>query len=468
MEENKRENFGTRLGFILVSAGCAIGLGNVWRFPYITGEYGGAAFIVLYIIFLLIFAMPIMAMEFAVGRGAGAATGRCFDILEKPGTKWHRFKWVCIAGNYCLMMFYTTVTGWFINYIFKCASGEFTGQDAEAISTIFSDLLANPIEMGAFMLIATAIGFAVCKLGLENGVEKITKWMMIALFAIMFLLCINSIMLPNSSAGLEFYLMPDFSKIFDHGFNHFLTVCFAAMGQAFFTLSIGMGSMLIFGSYIKKTHALPGEALRITALDTGVALMAGLIIFPACFSFGIEAGSGPGLVFITLPAVFAQMPFGNVWGALFFLFMSFAALSTVIAVFEGIIAFSMDHWGMSRSKSCIINCSLLAVLSIPCVLGFNVLSDVTIPGIGDIQSIEDFIISNNILPLGSLFILLFCTRKSGWGWDNFIKEVDAGEGIKFPKGKAMKFYVSYIIPICVFAVIVSGYIPIVTTWISGS
>lgn len=467
MEEKKRENFGSRMGFILVSAGCAIGLGNVWRFPYITGEYGGAAFIILYIIFLLIFAMPIMAMEFAVGRGAGAAAGKCFNILEKPGTKWHRFKWVCLGGNYCLMMFYTTVAGWFLDYMVRCGSGQFTGQNSETIANIFSGLLANPLEMGAFMLIVTAIGFAVCKLGLENGVEKITKWMMIALFAIMIALCINSMLLPNASAGLEFYLMPDFGKIFNQGFNHFLTVCFAAMGQAFFTLSIGMGSMLIFGSYIKKTHALPGEALRITGLDTTVAFMAGLIIFPACFSFGIEAGSGPSLVFVALPAVFSQMPLGNIWGALFFLFMAFAALSTVIAVFENIIAFGMDHWGLSRSKSCIINCSLLAILAIPCVLGFNVLADVKIPGIGDIQSIEDFIVSYNILPLGSLFILLFCTRKTGWGWNNFIKEVDEGEGIKFPKSKVMKFYVSYIIPICVFAVVVSGYIPIVSSWFGG-
>ena len=465
MTEQKRENFGSRLGFILVSAGCAIGLGNVWRFPYITGQYGGSAFIILYLIFLAIFTAPILVMEFAVGRGSGSSVGEAFNKLEKPGTKWHGFKWVCLVGNYCLMMFYTTVSGWFLCYIFKCASGQFEGQSSEAIATMFSDLLANPLEMGIFMLIVCAIGFCVCKLGLENGVERITKWMMLALFAIMILLCINSIMLPNASAGLEFYLMPDFSALFGNGANHFIEVCFAAMGQSFFTLSIGMGSMLIFGSYIDKKHALPAEGIRIAGLDTAVALMAGLIIFPACFSYGIEAGSGPGLVFVTLPVVFSQMPLGNVWGALFFLFMAFAALSTVIAVFECIIAFSMDHWKMPRGKACIINCSLIAILSIPCVLGFNVLSGVTIPGIGDIQSIEDFIVSNNILPLGSLFILLFCTRKSGWGWDNFIKEVDTGEGLKFPKGKAMKFYISYIIPICVFCVIASGYIPLVQKWL---
>lgn len=465
MAEQKREQFKSRFGFIMISAGCAIGLGNVWRFPYITGEYGGAAFILLYILFLIIFAAPILVMEFAVGRASGTGAGRAFNILEKPGSKWHYHKWVCLIGNYCLMMFYTTVAGWFVCYIVKSISGEFNGMNADQIGEVFSGLLADPLQMGLFMLIVCAIGFFVCRSGLQSGVERITKWMMVALFAIMIILCINSVMLPNSSEGLEFYLKPDFGKIFNNGWENAIQVCFQAMGQAFFTLSIGIGSMLIFGSYIKKDYSLPGESVRIAGLDTLVALMAGLIIFPACFSFGIHPDSGPGLVFITLPTVFNQMPLGNLWGSLFFIFMAFAALSTVIAVFEAIIAFGMDNWGWSRKKSANINCALIAILSIPCVLGFNVLSFVNIPGIGDIQSIEDFIVSNNLLPLGSLVILLFCTQKAGWGWDNFITEADKGKGLKYPN--FLKNYVTYFVPIFVFLVIVSGYIPIVSKWFAG-
>ena len=458
-ETKTREKFKSRLGFIMISAGCAIGLGNVWRFPYITGENGGAAFLILYLIFLTIFAMPILIMEFAVGRAGRAGAGQAFNKLEKPGSKWHLHKWVCLFGNYCLMMFYTTVTGWFLAYIIYCLTGTFDGKSETQIANVFSGLLADPVQLTIFMLIVVAIGFFVCRAGVENGIEKITKWMMVALFVIMIVLCIHSFTLSGAQEGLAFYLMPDFGKMFDGGITNVINVCFDAMGQSFFTLSIGIGSMLIFGSYIDKDYSLTGEGVRICALDTAVAFMAGLIIFPACFTYGIQADSGPGLVFITLPTVFSQMPFGSLWGALFFVFMAFAALSTVIAVFEAIIAWCMDHYGWDRKKSCLINCTLLAILSMPCILGFNLWSGFTIPGIGDIQSLEDFIVSNNLLPLGSLVILLFCTRKSGWGWDNFIKEADSGKGLKFPKWA--KGYMSYFVPIFVLLVILSGYIPII-------
>lgn len=466
MTGQPREKFKSRFGFIMISAGCAIGLGNVWRFPYIAGQYGGAAFILLYLIFLIIFAMPILVMEFSVGRAARAGAGQAFNTLEPKNTKWHCHKWVCLIGNYCLMMFYITVTGWFFTYVFYSITGKFDGMNATEIADVFSGLLADPLQMTLFMLIVAFLGFIICRSGLQNGVERITKWMMVALFAIMILLCINSLTLSGAAEGLAFYLQPDFSKIIAGGWTNIIQVCFEAMGQAFFTLSIGIGSMLIFGSYIDKDHALPGEALRISLLDTAVALMAGLIIFPACFTYGIQPNSGPGLIFITLPTVFSQMPLGQLWGSLFFVFMAFAAMSTIIAVFETIIAFGMDHWGWSRKKSSLINCSLLAILSMPCILGFNVLSFINIPGIGDIQSIEDFIVSNNLLPLGSLVILLFCTHKLGWGWDNFIKEADSGTGLKFPY--KLKSYLSYFVPIFVFCVIISGYIPIVMKWIGIS
>ncbi len=461
-ETQSRERFASRFGFIMISAGCAIGLGNVWRFPYITGEYGGAAFLVLYLVFLCAFGLPIMVMEFAVGRAGRAGAGQAFNNLEKPGSKWHLHKWVCLVGNYILMMFYTTVTGWFLAYIVFSMTGTFDRASANEVANVFSGLLADPLQLTLCMLIVVAIGYLVTRAGVENGVEKITKWMMVALFVIMVVLCIHSLTLSGAAEGLAFYLMPDFGKIFGGGWQNVIEVCFAAMGQAFFTLSIGIGGMLIFGSYIDKEHTLPGEALRICGLDTAVAFMAGLIIFPACFTYGIQADSGPGLVFVTLPTVFSQMPLGNLWGSLFFIFMAFAALSTVIGVFEAIIAWGMDHWGWSRKKSCAINCSLLAILSMPCVLGFNVWAGFTIPGIGDIQAIEDFIVSNNLLPLGSLVIVLFCTRKSGWGWEGFLKEADEGKGLKFPQW--LKGYMSYFVPIFVFLVILSGYIPIVSKW----
>lgn len=461
-ENTNREQFKSRFGFIMISAGCAIGLGNVWRFPYICGQYGGAVFILIYILFLAVFALPILVMEIAIGRAAQTGSGQAFNRLEKPGTKWHYHKWACLIGNYTLMIFYTVVTGWFLAYVVYSLQGRFDGQSAESIASIFSDLLADPLQLGIFMLVVVFLGWIICQKGLQKGVERITKFMMVALFAIMAILCINSILLPNAGAGLEFYLKPDFSKLFANGFSSFFDAVYAAMAQAFFTVSVGIGSMLIFGSYIGKEHALTGEATRITVLDTVVAFMAGLIIFPACFNFGIQPDSGPSLVFITLPTVFAQMPLGNLWGCLFFVFMAFAALSTIIAVFESIIAWGMDHWGWSRKKSATINCSIIAILSIPCVLGFNVWSFVQIPGIGDIQAIEDFLVSGNFLPIGSLIILLFCTRKSGWGWDNFIREANTGDGLKYPR--ILKGYLTYVLPILMAVIIIGGYAPIVSAW----
>lgn len=449
----KREHFSSRLGFILISAGCAIGLGNVWRFPYIVGQYGGAAFVLIYILFLVILGMPIMAMEFAVGRASQKSAARSFHVLEPKGTKWHIAGWSAMAGNYILMMFYTTVGGWMLAYIYKTITGEFEGLDAEGVGNVFNSMLGNAGEMITWMLIIVIIGFTVCAIGLQKGVEKITKAMMIALLGIMIVLCINSILLDNSSEGLKFYLVPDFGKMLDYGIWN---VIYAAMSQAFFTLSLGIGAMAIFGSYISRDRSLMGESINICILDTCVAFMAGLIIFPACFSFGVNPGEGPGLVFVTLPNIFNQMAGGKIWGTLFFLFMTFAALSTIIAVFENTVSFMIDIKGWSRKKSVIFNGILITVLSIPCVLGFNVWSGFApFGGTSTIQDLEDFIVSSNLLPLGSLAYLLFCVSKHGWGWENFIKEVDAGKGIKFPKWA--KGYLKYVLPIIVIIIFVMGY-----------
>lgn len=467
----ERERFGSRLGFILVSAGCAIGLGNVWRFPYITGEYGGAAFVVLYLIFLVIFALPVLVMEFAAGRASQRSIARSYDELEPEGGKWHRFKWVGLAGNYLLMMFYTVVAGWMLAFMVKSAMGEFNGASTEHVASVFGQLLADPVQMTIYMLIIVAIGVITTRAGLKNGVERVTKVMMVALFVVLVALCVRAVTLPGAEEGLEFYLMPDFGKLFAGNtpaeqWATFGDAVYAALGQAFFTVSVGMGSMAIFGSYIGKDRRLTGEAVRVGVLDTLVALMAGLVIFPSCFAFGVEPASGPSLVFITLPIVFNAMPLGQLWGTLFFLFMSFAALSTVIAVFETIMAFSMDQWGVRREKACLVNGALLALLSIPCVLGFNVLSGVAIPGIGDIQSIEDFLVSNNILPLGGLFLVMFVTSKRGWGWKNFLAEADTGEGLRFPAWSYR--YMKYVLPVGIVIIFVLGYAPIVSTWLGIS
>ena len=467
----ERERFGSRLGFILVSAGCAIGLGNVWRFPYITGEYGGAAFVVLYLIFLVIFALPVLVMEFAAGRASQRSIARSYDELEPEGGKWHRFKWVGLAGNYLLMMFYTVVAGWMLAFMVKSAMGEFNGASTERVASVFGQLLADPVQMTIYMLIIVAIGVITTRAGVKNGVERVTKVMMVALFVVLVALCVRAVTLPGAEEGLEFYLMPDFGKLFAGNtpaeqWATFGDAVYAALGQAFFTVSVGMGSMAIFGSYIGKDRRLTGEAVRVGVLDTLVALMAGLVIFPSCFAFGVEPASGPSLVFITLPIVFNAMPLGQLWGTLFFLFMSFAALSTVIAVFETIMAFSMDQWGVRREKACLVNGALIALLSIPCVLGFNVLSGATIPGIGDIQSIEDFLVSNNILPLGGLFLVMFVTSKRGWGWKNFLAEADTGEGLRFPAWSYR--YMKYVLPVGIVIIFVLGYAPIVSTWLGIS
>lgn len=449
----KREKFSSRLGFILISAGCAIGLGNVWRFPYITGKYGGAAFVLIYLAFLVILGAPIMVMEFAVGRASRKSAARSFHVLEPKGSKWHFTGYAAIAGNYLLMMFYTTVGGWMLSYIVKMASGTFQGLTPEQVGGVFNDMLAQPGPLTFWMIVIVLLGFGICSMGLQNGVERITKIMMAFLFVILIVLCARSVTLEGAGAGLRFYLIPDFQKMAENGLGEAI---FAAMGQSFFTLSLGIGAMAIFGSYISRERTLTGETINICLLDTLVALMAGLVIFPACFAFGVDPGEGPGLVFVTLPNIFNQMAGGRFWGTLFFIFMSFAALSTIIAVFENIISFGIDLWGWSRRKSVLVNLVLILILSMPCVLGFNLWSGFAPLGAGStIQDLEDFIVSNNLLPLGSLAYLLFCTSRYGWGWDKFIAEADEGNGIKFPKWA--RFYVSYILPVIVIFIFVVSY-----------
>lgn len=459
-----REQFGSRMGFILVSAGCAVGLGNVWRFPYITGQYGGAAFVLLYLVFLVGLALPALIMEFACGRASQKGIARSFDVLEPQGTKWHIWKWFGLAGNYLLMMFYTVVAGWMLCYAVKSATGQLAGVDVAGSEAVFGSMLASPGLMLVFLALVVGIGVLATALGVQKGVEKITKVMMVALFFFLVVLAVHSLTLPGSGSGLDFYLVPDFDKLFNSPDHSFKEVVFAAMGQAFFTVSVGIGSMSIFGSYIGKSHALSGEAVRIAALDTLVALLAGLIIFPACFSYGVEPGAGPGLIFVTLPAVFAQMQGGVIWCTLFFLFMSCAALSTIIGVFENIMAFSIDQWGMTRKRAVAINGLAIFVLALPCLLGFNVLSGVTVPGIGDIQAVEDFILSNNILPIGGMVFVLFCATKRGWGWKNFLAEANAGSGLRFPE--AIRNYARFVLPAAILVVFVMGWLPTLQAWLA--
>lgn len=450
----KREKFSSRLGFILISAGCAIGLGNVWRFPYITGQYGGGAFVLVYLFFLLMLGLPIMVMEFAVGRASQKSVALSYEVLEPKGTKWHIHKYFAIAGNVLLMMFYTTVGGWMLAYFFKMAKGAFVGKNAEQVAGIFGALTTNRNEMLFWMILISVLGLLVCSLGLEKGVEKITKVMMVSLLLIMGLLIVRALSLPHAMEGLEFYLKPDFGKMKEAGIS---TVVFAAMGQSFFTLSIGIGALAIFGSYIGKERALTGEAVNVALLDTFVAIMAGLIIFPACFAFDINPGEGPGLVFVTLPNVFNEMAGGRIWGSLFFLFMTFAALSTIIAVFQNIITCTRDLWGWSVKKAALIDGILLILLGMPCVLGMTDWSGFAIGG-KNIMDIEDFLVSNNLLPLGSLVYLFFCVTRYGWGWDDFLKEANSGEGMKFPTAKVVKGYLTYVLPLIVLYIFVQGYL----------
>jgi len=450
----KRETFGSRLGFILVSAGCAIGLGNVWRFPYVVGQYGGAFFVLIYLIFLIILGLPIMVMEFAVGRASKQSAARSFFVLEPKGSKWHWFGWAAMAGNYLLMAFYTTVGGWMAAYFFKMISGTFVGMSTNEVEETFYHMLKNPLSMLFWMGLVVILCFGICFRGLQNGVEKGTKGMMLCLLLIMAALVVRSVTLPGAEEGLRFYLKPDLKKITEKTGGIF-EVIFAAMGQAFFTLSLGIGSLGIFGSYIGKERSLTGEAVHVVLLDTFVAIVAGLIIFPACFAFGVKVDSGPSLIFITLPNIFNQMAGGRIWGALFFVFLSFAAFSTITAVFENIVSFGMDLWGWSRKQTVFFNAFFVFLISIPCVLGFNVWDGIQISNIGNIQDIEDFLVSNNLLVLGAFVYLFFCTSRYGWGWNNFMKEADAGKGIKFPK--ALREYVSYVLPIIILIIFLAGY-----------
>lgn len=452
-QNQQREQLGSRIGFLLLAAGCAIGLGNVWRFPYIAGAYGGALFVFIYIGFLLAVGVPILVMEFSVGRAAQRNLGAALQKLEPKSSRWHTFGPLSLIGSYLLMMFYTTVAGWMLAYCWSMLKGDLSGLTPEQVGGFFGGLISDPTSSCLWMGVAVIFCFTVCGMGLRRGVERVVKFMMVGLFALMIALVVRAVTLPGGEAGISFYLMPDPEKL-TGGLWAAVT---AAMGQAFFTLGLGVGSMTIFGSYIDKSRSLTGEALYIVLLDTVVALMAGLIIFPACFAFDVDAGSGPGLVFVTLPNVFNSMPGGQLWGMLFFVFMSFAALTTIIAVLENIVAYGIDVLKWTRKKAVTVNFVLVFLLSLPCALGFNVLSGIQPFGPGSmILDLEDFIVSNNLLPLGSMVFLFFCCYKRGWGWDNFIAEADTGKGLMFPKG--LRLYVKYVLPFIVFFVFVQGYI----------
>ena len=449
----KRENLASRLGFLFLSAGCAIGLGNVWRFPFITGKYGGAIFIAAYLFFLLAMALPVLIMEFSVGRASRKNMGDAFRTLEPAGSKWHVFGWFSIIGSYVLMMFYIPICGWMLNYVWLSLTGKLA-VPVEQVPSVFTSMLDSPSTMIFWTLVTSLSCFAVCARGLQKGAERVVKFMMMGLLVIMVGLAVKSVMLPGSEKGVAFYLIPDLKRAMDAGI---LSLFNDAMNQAFFTLSIGVGSMCIFGSYLDKTNTLTKESTFILILDTFVAFVSGLIIFPACFSFGVSPDAGPGLIFITLPNIFNEMPGGRFWGTLFFVFMSAAALTTVIAVIENILSFFMDKYGWSRAKSSKINAVALTLLTLPCIFGFNIWSNIQPFGKGScILDLEDFIISNNLLPVGALVFCLFCCQRYGWGWDNFIKEADIGKGIKFPK--YLRFYLTWILPVIFVFVFSQGYI----------
>ena len=449
----ERESFKSRLGFILVSAGCAIGIGNVWRFPYVAGENGGGLFVLLYLVFLVLMGIPVLTMELAVGRASRKSAVLGYKKLEKPKSKWHIHGWFCMLGCYLLMMYYTTVSGWMTSYFYKLATGTFeSGMTSEQVSGVFSQLQSNPIEMVIWMAIITILGFLVCSRGIQKGIEKVSKVMMIALLVLILALAVNSILLSGAGEGLKFYLVPDFEKVSEIGIGNIVS---AAMNQSFFTLSLGIAAMEIFGSYMSKDDTLPGESVKICALDTFVAIMAGLIIFPACFSYGVEPDQGPALIFITLPNVFVNMAGGRIWGTLFFLFMTFACFSTIIAVFENIISFCIDMFKISRTKSVIINAVIILIASLPCVFGFNIWSGFELFG-QNVLGMEDFLVSNILLPVGSLIYLLFCVTKFGWGFDNYLTECNTGKGMKF--ARFLKPYFQFVLPILVLIVLVQGFI----------
>ncbi len=448
----ERERLGSRLGFLLLSAGCAIGVGNVWKFPYMAGQYGGGAFVLVYLFFLIVLGVPVMTMEFALGRASRKSPVRLYSKLAPEGSKWHLHGYVAMLGNYILMMFYTTVTGWMVQYFVNMARGKFVGEDAAGVAAIFGEMLADPITMTIYMLIVVVAGFAINSIGLQNGVEKVTKVMMLALMVIMVVLAFNSIFMEGGEEGLKFYLLPDFARMKEIGMAD---VIGGAMSQSFFTLSLGIGSMAIFGSYIGKERALMGESVRVAVLDTFVALASGLIIFPACFAYGVEADSGPSLIFITLPNIFNNIPMGRVWGSLFFIFLTFAAFSTILAVFENILSCTMDLTGWGRKKASLVNGIIISIISIPCILGFNVWSSFQPLGPGSgVLDLEDFVISNLILPLGSLIYVLFCVSRYGWGWDKFIAEANEGAGLKVAKW--MRPYMTYVLPIIILILFFMG------------
>ena len=450
----EREKLKSRLGFILISAGCAIGIGNVWKFPYMVGQYGGGIFVLIYLICLLVMGVPALTVEFSLGRAAKKSPVKMYQELERPGQKWHIHGYVAFIANYILMMFYTIVSGWMLKYVYLTVTGAFEGLDAAGVGAVFDSVTADPKGMILFMGITVVLGFAVCAFGVQNGLERVTKIMMIALLVIMIVLALNSAFLPGGEAGLEFYLKPDLDRLMEHGI---IDVIIAAMNQAFFTLSIGIGSMAIFGSYIGRERSLLGEATNVALLDTFVALCSGLIIFPACFAYGVDVNSGPGLLFVTLPNIFNNLPLGGVWGTLFFIFMSFAALSTVFAVFENIIACTLDLFKISRKKACLVNGIIMFILSLPCALGFNLLSFIKPLGEGtNIMDLEDFIVSNLLLPLGSVVFIIFAVYKFGFGWDKFVNEANAGKGLKL--GKWMKWYYRIILPIIILTIFAFGLI----------
>ncbi len=447
-----RENFKSRIGFLLVSAGCAIGIGNVWRFPYVVGQNGGGFFVLFYLLFLITMGIPVLTMELAVGRASRRSSVGGYKALENPGSKWHIHGWFGVLGNYILMMFYTTVSGWMLDYFIKFIKGDFAlGMSTEAVGGAFGGMLANPGEMGFWMVVTVIVGFIICSFGLQNGLERITKVMMTALIVLILILAIHSLTLPGAKEGVSFYLLPDIEKVKAVGLKNVIS---ASMNQAFFTLSLGIGAMEIFGSYMSDHHTLPGEAGRICVMDTFVAVMSGLIIFPACFSFGVEPDQGPSLIFVTLPNIFVNMTGGRIWGAMFFLFMTFASFSTVIAVFENLIACCCDNFGWKRSKAAAINCIIVLITSIPCVLGFNVWESLHIIGARGVLDSEDYIVSNLLLPIGSLVYLLFCVSKWGWGFDKYLAEANKGDGIKFsPK---LKLYFQYVLPVLIAIIIIQS------------
>lgn len=448
---NERDSFKSRLGFLLVSAGCAIGIGNVWKFPYVTGEYGGAVFVLFYLLFLVLMGIPVMTMELAVGRASRKSAVKGYAALEKPGSKWHIHGWFCVLGCYLLMMYYTTVSGWMFAYFWKFVNGTFASAKADRVGEVFGAMLASPWEMGFFMAMTVIVGFLVCGLGLQSGVERITKVMMLCLLALIVVLAVHSAFLEGGGPGLSFYLLPDWERAAEAGIGN---VASAAMNQAFFTLSLGIAAIEIFGSYMSDDFTLGGEAVRIAMLDTFVAIMAGLIIFPACFAYDVQPDQGPSLIFITLPKIFSHMSMGQLWGALFFVFMTFASFSTVTAVFENLIASSMDNFGWSRRKAVLLNLAIIFVFSIPCVLGYNVLSGVHFLGDRDVLDSEDFLVSNILLPAGSLIYLLFCTTKWGWGFDKYIAEVNTGRGLKMPLW--LKPYFQYVLPVLILVILIRG------------